>query len=70
MNDYNYTITSANHLDYATIRENLVSPRTELTELMITKLKTTCSFVILDQTDYIDIIMYLNDESNHIFQSY
>ena len=70
MNDCNYTITSANHVDYATIRENLISPRTELTEFMITKLTTTCSFVILDQSDYIDIVMYLNNESNRIFESY
>ena len=70
MNDYNYTITSSNHHDYATIRENLISPRTELTEFMITKLTTTCSFVILDQSDYIDIVMYINNESNRIFESY
>jgi len=54
MNEFNYTITSTNHQDYATIHQNLIGPRTELTEFMVTKLTTTCMFVILDHTDYIE----------------
>ena len=70
MNEFNYTITSSNHHDYATIHQNLISPRTELTEFMVTKLTTTCSFVILDNDDYIDIIIYYNEKTNRIYESF
>ena len=53
MNEFNYTITSTDQNDYATIRTNLIGPRTELTEFIITNLTTTCAFNVLEYTDYI-----------------
>ena len=54
MNEFHFTITSRDHNDYATIRTNLKTPSTELTEVMITNLTTTCSLEILNNDDYIE----------------
>ena len=54
MQEYSYTITTSDHNNYASIKTNLIGPKTELTEFIANKLTTTCSFVILDQSDYIE----------------
>lgn len=60
MQEFSYTITTSDHNNYASIHSNLRGPLTELTEFMVTKITTTCSFVILDQTDYIEMVYWVD----------
>lgn len=58
----NYTITSSDQDNYSLIRTNLQAPVYPVTKFIVTNLTTKCSFILLDDHDYITIngIKYKN----------
>jgi len=63
MSEINYTITSGDINNYSMIRESLLAPHTQMTEFIVTGLTTMCSFVILDEDDFIEFVLYSRAES-------
>ena len=55
MQEYNYTLSSIDPMDYSIIKANLIGPSTELMEFIVTNLTTMCLFHVLTHKDYISI---------------